>query len=56
VLVAEVVAQLRGHRPLDQPLGQLLQQPVRTGDLLRCARTGEQLVDKLVRQTRTIKL
>ena len=47
-LVADVVGQLDLHRPLDQPLGQLGQQPAGPGDLLLGARAGEQLVDHLI--------
>src|SRR5581483_12250088 len=51
-LVAEVVGQLDLERPLDQPLGQLRQQPARAGDLLLRPRAGKQLVEQLVRQQR----
>src|SRR5207247_10671290 len=47
-LVADVVGQLDLHRPLDQPLGQLRQQPTGPGDLLLGARAGEQLVAHLI--------
>ena len=48
-LIAEVVSQLDLHRPFDQPLGQLRQQPARPGDLLLGLRALKQLVDHLVR-------
>ena len=47
-LVADVVGQLDLHRPLDQPLGQLGQQPAGPGDLLLGRGAGEQLVDHLI--------
>ena len=47
-LVANVVGQLDLHRPLDQPLGQLGEQPTGPGDLLLGARAGQQLVDHLI--------
>src|SRR4051794_36001790 len=49
-LIAQVLGQLDLQRPLDQPLGQLGQQPARPDDLLLAARAGQQLVDHLVRQ------
>src|SRR5213076_855654 len=47
-LVAEVTGQLGVHRPLDQPLGQRLQQTALARDLSGRAGAGEQLVDELV--------
>jgi hypothetical protein len=46
--VAEVVGQLGVHRALDEPPGQLRQQPALAGDLRRRARAGQQLVDQLI--------
>ena len=47
-LVAEVLGQLRLHRPLHQPLGQLREHTARPDDLLLGPGAGEQLVDHLV--------
>ena len=47
-LVADVIGQLGLHRPLDQALGQLGQDPAGPGDLLLGRGAGEQLVDELV--------
>ena len=47
-LVAEMVGQLDLHRPLQQTLGQIGEQPAGPRDLLLRARAGEQLVDHLV--------
>jgi hypothetical protein len=49
-LLAEMLGQLGVHRPLHQPLRQTAQQAIGSGDLLRRARAGEQLIDQLVRQ------
>ncbi len=51
-----MVGQLGLHRPLDQPLRQSVKQPRRTGDLLRRARAGEQLIDQLVRKLGRISI
>jgi hypothetical protein len=51
-----MLGQLGRHRPLDQPLRQPLQQTIGAGELLRCAGAGQQLVDQLVRQIRTINV
>ncbi len=45
-LVADVIGQLGLHRPLDQALGQLRQNPAGPGDLLLGRGAGEQLVDE----------
>jgi len=45
-----VGAQLAGHRPLDQPLGQLAEQAVAPDDLGLGAPAGQQLVDELIAQ------
>ena len=47
-LVAEMLGQLRRHRPLHQPLGQLREHPARPDDLLLGPGAREQLVDHLV--------
>ena len=47
-LVAHMAGQLDLHRPLDQPLGQLRQQPAGPGDLLLGRDAREQLVDHLI--------
>ncbi len=52
-LVAEMLGQLRRHRPLDQPLRQLREHPTGPDDLLLAARASEQLVDHLVGKTVT---
>jgi hypothetical protein len=49
-LIAEVVGDLDLHRALHQPLGQLAKQPARPDDLLLRRRTGQQLVDHLIRE------
>src|SRR4051795_2032810 len=48
-LIAEVLGQLDLERPLDQPLGQLGQQPAGADDLLPGAGAGQQLVDPPLR-------
>ena len=50
-LVAEMLGQLRRHRPLHQPLRQLGEHTARPDDLLFRPSPGEQLVDHLVRKT-----
>jgi hypothetical protein len=50
-----VLAQLGIHRALDEPLRQPGEQPIGTGDLLRRARAGEQLIDQLVRKLRRLE-
>ena len=52
-LVAEVIGQLGVHRPLDQPLGQLREQPAGPDDLLLRPSAGEQLIDQLVAEPLT---
>src|SRR3982750_4718742 len=46
-LVAQVGGPLGFHRPLDQSLGQLLEQPVFAHDIFRLLVVGEQLVEDL---------
>src|SRR5207249_5452282 len=50
-LVAEMIGQLRRHRPLHQPLGQLREHAAGADDLLLGASTGEQLIDHLIGKT-----
>jgi hypothetical protein len=50
-LVTEMLGQLRRHRPLDKPLGQLREHPARADDLLLGPGAREQLVDHLIRKT-----
>jgi hypothetical protein len=50
-LVAEMLGQLRRHRPLDKPLGQVREHPARADDLLLGPGAREQLVDHLVGET-----
>src|SRR5229473_2923722 len=50
-LVAEMLAQLRRHRPLHQLLRQLRKHPARTDDLLLRPSTRKQLVDHLIGET-----
>jgi hypothetical protein len=54
VHIAEMLGQLHVHRPLHQPLRQLAQHAIRPGDLLRRARTSQQLIDQLIRQLRRL--
>ena len=49
-LVAEILPQLRRQRPLHQPLRQLREHTARPDDLVLAPRTGEQLIDHLVRE------
>src|SRR5439155_5168717 len=49
-LVAEMLGQLRRHRPLNQPLRQLRKNAAGADDLLLRAGTGKQLVDHLLRE------
>src|SRR4051812_40660938 len=53
VLEAEMLGQLRRHRPFHQPFCQLREHTARADDLLLAARACEQLVDHLVRETMT---
>ena len=48
-LIAQMVGQLDLHRALHQPLGQLRQQPARSGDLLLRASARQQLIDHVAR-------
>ena len=48
LLIADVLGQLRGHRPLQQLLRQLLQQPVLADDVLRLFVVFQQIVNELV--------
>jgi hypothetical protein len=50
-LVAEMLGQLRRHRPLNKPLGQLREHTARADDLLLGPGGREQLVDHLIRKT-----
>ena len=50
-LVAEILGQLRRHRPLHQPLRQLRQHTARADDLLLATGAREQLVDHLISKT-----
>ena len=50
-LVAEMLGQLRRHRPLHQPLRQLREHPARADDLLLGPGAREQLVDHLIGET-----
>jgi hypothetical protein len=50
-LIAEVLGQLRRHRPLHQPLRQLREHPARPDDLLLGAGAGQQPVDHLAGET-----
>src|SRR5437588_9573999 len=52
-LVAEMLGQLRRHRPLNQPAGEIRQQPSGPDDLLLRPRPSEQLVDQLVTEALT---
>src|SRR5665647_2939614 len=47
--VAEMLPELGAGRTLDQPLAQLVDQPLRAGQLLRPLIFPEQLIDQLVR-------
>ena len=49
-LEPQVVGQLHLQGALDQPLGQLRQQPTRPDDLLLRSRAGQQLVHHIVRE------
>src|SRR5439155_15010326 len=50
-LVAEMLGQLRRHRPLHQPLRQLREHTARADDLLLGTRAREQLVDHRISKT-----
>ena len=49
-LIAEVLSQLRGHRPLHQPARQISEQAAGPDNLLLGSSAGEQLVNQLIRE------
>ena len=48
LLIADVLGQFRGHRPLQQPLRQLLQQPVLADQVFGLLVVLQQIVNQLV--------
>src|SRR4029450_11752988 len=48
LIVADMLGHLRGHRPFQQLLGQLLQQPVFTDQILRLFVVLQQVINQLV--------
>jgi hypothetical protein len=52
--IAQMVGQLGRQRALQQPPGELAQQPVGARDLLGALRAAQQLVDQLIRQLTTL--